>query len=184
MIDIVEYGLRIGVFSPRLRLRNIRRVRDDSLKNCSFTMLFILVCCSMVFCYMLVEQVNKSWEAVISRNIPMKICTRQILSYKIENYSWGVGNFWAKYLNGNRQAQFKGIKCLHFNIRSLKNKISEVKNIIKKESPTIFGLSECELQKQYISVDQLKIQGYTTLFPKSWNIHGFCKGDRICEGNI
>ena len=64
---------------------------------------------------------------------------------------------------------------MHFNIRSLKNKISEVKNIIKKESPTIFGLSECELQKQYISVDQLKIQGYTTLFPKSWNIHGFAR---------
>ena len=31
------------------------------------------------------------------------------------------------------------------------------------------------MQKQYISVDQLKIQGYTTLFPKSWNIHGFAR---------
>ena len=129
MIDIEEYRARIGYFSPRLRLRKICRHRDDSLKNCSFTMLFILVCCSMVFFYMLVEQVNMSWEAVISRNIPMTICTLQILSYKIEKYSWGVGNFWAKYLNGNRQDQFKGIKCFHFNIRSLKNKISEVKNI-------------------------------------------------------
>ena len=64
---------------------------------------------------------------------------------------------------------------MHFNIRSLKNKISEEKNIIKNENPTIFGLSECEIRKQNVSADQFRIQGYKVLFPKSWDCFGFAR---------
>ena len=85
-----------------------------------------------------------------------------------------TGNFWARYVFGNI-INVKGIKNLHFNIRKLKNKVDEVKNIIKQESPNIFGLSECDLKKENINVNSLKIPGYEILFPKSWNIHGFAR---------
>ena len=45
---------------------------------------------------------------------------------------WGrkeTSNFQAKYKNGNRK---KGILNLHLNIRSLNNKVIEVKNLIKQ----------------------------------------------------
>ena len=37
---------------------------------------------------------------------------------------------------------------MHFNIRSLRFKVGEIKNIIHCEKPTILGLSECELKKR------------------------------------
>ena len=56
------------------------------------------------------------------------------------------------------------------NIRSVKNKVLEVKNIIKQQNPHILGLSECELRKKNNKFDEelLKVPGYVTLFPKSW----------------
>ena len=54
-------------------------------------------------------------------------------------------NFLAKYRNGNRSK--KGIHNMHLNIRSLSNKMSEVKNLLKEHNPHIFGISECELRK-------------------------------------
>ena len=63
---------------------------------------------------------------------------------------------------------------MHLNIRSVKNKIFEVKNILKEHKPHILGLSECELKKENNQFDEslLKIPGYITLFPKSWTSHG------------
>ena len=85
-----------------------------------------------------------------------------------------TGNFWAKYLHGNiRHAQ--GVHNMHLNIRSLKNKVGEIKNIISGEKPTILGLSECELRKENIDLKNLKIPGYEILFPKSWEMHGFAR---------
>ena len=80
-------------------------------------------------------------------------------------------NFLAKYRNGNTR---KGILNLHLNIRSVKNKIMEVKNIIKSHHPHLLGLSECELKKKNNRFDEslLKVPGYVTLFPKSWSTRG------------
>ena len=85
-----------------------------------------------------------------------------------------TGNFWARYVNGNR-TNIKGIKNAHFNIRSIRNKMFEVKNIKKLEKLHIFGLSECELKKENFDEKILKIPGYDVLFPKSWNVHGFAR---------
>ena len=78
---------------------------------------------------------------------------------------------------GNKQAVRRGIKNFHLNIRSLRNKVFEIKNIIKEHSPHIFGLSECELRKVggYYDETRLKIPGYSILFPKSWTTHGFAR---------
>ena len=58
-------------------------------------------------------------------------------------------NFLARYINGNIQKQ-KSILNMHLNIQSLKNKIYEVNNLIKEHDPHIFGLSECELNKDKV----------------------------------
>ena len=95
----------------------------------------------------------------------------------IQFQAWGrkqTKNSLAKYVNGNR---VKGIYNAHLNIRSLKNKVIEVKNLIKQHSPNILGLSECELRKVNNIFDEqkLKIPGYTVLFPKSWRSQGFAR---------
>ena len=64
---------------------------------------------------------------------------------------------------------------MHFNIRSLKYKVGEVKNIVNTEKPSIFGMSEVELKKDNVDVKMLKVPGYDVLFPKSWSVHGFAR---------
>ena len=83
-------------------------------------------------------------------------------------------NFYARYINGNIKTS--GIRNCHLNIRSLKNKVFEVKNIVKQHSPHILGCSETELKKDANNIfDEtvLKVPGYTALFPKSWSLHGY-----------
>ena len=84
-------------------------------------------------------------------------------------------NFEARYTYGNKVQ--KGITNFHLNIRSLVNKIAEVKNIVKDHNPHVLGLSECELRKVGGKFDEskLKIPGYDLKFPTSWSKHGFAR---------
>ena len=90
----------------------------------------------------------------------------------------GSSNFWARYVHGNKKCE-RGIKNCHLNIRSILNKISEVRFIIKQQSPHIIGFSECELRKPLDELKhfekKLKIPGYDTLFPKSWSVNGHAR---------
>ena len=83
-------------------------------------------------------------------------------------------NFQARSLKGNIQKK-KGILNMHLNIRSLKNKVYEVKKLLKEHNPHMLGLSECELAKDNIDEKCLKIPGYDVLFPTSWSQHGFAR---------
>ena len=56
-------------------------------------------------------------------------------------------NLHAKLTYGNQKSNKRGIKNIHLNVRSIRNKLCEVRNIILNEKPHIFGLSECELRK-------------------------------------
>ena len=80
-----------------------------------------------------------------------------------------TNNFQAKYLHGNIK---RGIKNIHVNIRSIYNKMSEVKQLVKNEKPHILGISEAELRKRSHSLDKLKVPGYVLLLPKSWESIG------------
>ena len=93
------------------------------------------------------------------------------ISLRVE---WETGNFWARYLHGNIN-QVKGVHNMHLNIRSLRYKVSEIKNLIYNEKPTILGLSECELKKETLDPRSLKVPGYDLLLPKSWELHGFAR---------
>ena len=65
---------------------------------------------------------------------------------------------------------------MHLNIRSLRNKVSEVRAIVYQHKPHIFGLSECELKKKdYFDEDSLKISGYDIIYPKSWDLYGIAR---------
>ena len=83
-------------------------------------------------------------------------------------------NFEARYLHGNIQKQ-KGILNMHLNIRSLRYKVYEVKQLIKQHNPSIFGLSECEIKRDRVDEKDLKVPGYDILFPKSWAQHGYAR---------
>ena len=50
--------------------------------------------------------------------------------------------------------------------------MAELKSFVVKEKPHIVGVSEAELFKVAHSTDTLKIPGYHTLFPKSWDVNG------------
>jgi hypothetical protein len=56
---------------------------------------------------------------------------------------------------------------MHPNIRSLANKVLELKKIAKERTPHILGESECELKKVNGKFDEekLKIPGNNLLFP-------------------
>ena len=82
-------------------------------------------------------------------------------------------NFWARYVYGNKGNE-KGIKNYHVNIRSLANKVAEVKYVIKQHSPHLLGISECELRKP-LDENKLKIPGYDILFPRSWRQNDYAR---------
>ena len=73
-----------------------------------------------------------------------------------------TANFRARYTYGNIVKK-KGIINMHLNIRSLANKVSELKVLVKEHSPHIFGISECEIRKVggKFNEEKLKIPGYT-----------------------
>ena len=65
------------------------------------------------------------------------------------------------------QARIVWISNIHVNIRSLYNKMSEVKNFILQEKPHILERSETELRKSYHNLNKLKVPGYELLLPNS-----------------
>ena len=64
---------------------------------------------------------------------------------------------------------------MHLNIRSLRYKMHEVKQVVKQNNPNILGISECEIKKETVDEKSLKVPGYDILFPKSWEEHGHAR---------
>ena len=68
------------------------------------------------------RQIKKCTFSSVDRSFDMM--------YKDESvWSSFTGNFFARYVHGNISNSAKGLKAYHVNIRSLKNKIGEIKNI-------------------------------------------------------
>ena len=130
--------------------------------------------CSSCCCTPGARSVSLSWSALARSSSSDSMYWSPGGSTGILQIGWGTGNFWAKYINGNKE-KIKGIHNMHFNIRSLRNKVDEVKNIVYTEKPTILGLSECELKKENLDPKMLKIPGYEILYPKSWELQGFAR---------
>ena len=84
-------------------------------------------------------------------------------------------NFLARYQYGNIIQRRKGILNMHLNIRSLRYKMHEVKQVVKQNNPNILGISECEIKKETVDEKSLKVPGYDILFPNSWEEHGHAR---------
>ena len=186
MIDIVTYRSRIGLFSPVFRSRKSTFINsiDSIYKNKAghilrlfqvlFKVLLLVSLLSNCYCNSNSHQVQDRQGYVQEHlggqggrllwvdqdGLGEELCLQVDRKVKV--------NFLARYTFGNKVVT-KGIKNLHVNIRSLANKISEVKNIVRDQKPHILGLSECELKKlgPIFDEEKLKIPRYDLVFPKS-----------------
>ena len=77
------------------------------------------------------------------------------------------GNFWARYVNGNRN---KGIKICHWNIGGgyLCNKMDTIEAILLDHSPHIIGLSEASFWGEH-NLDDVRIPNYKVFFANTLN---------------
>ena len=188
MIDLILYRCRIGTYSSHGRNPKFSR-KDRSTgglsaktRNCTpnaATSLIILLLVLVLIPY-------SSPFPCFSGNIPQLESSTRSLCFSFNPPNLVIAppfivqsrkqtsNFLARYINGNPP---RGIKNMHLNVRSVGNKVFEIKNIVKEHSPHILGLSECELKKVggFFDESKLKVPGYTLLFPKSWNCHGFAR---------
>ena len=161
MIDDDTYRMRIGLFSPNfkknLKINQVRRFKVKKYKrNKSFHFMKIVIACWVVIHCILVLSVFME--------DPFKP------SEKVDY------NFFARYLHGNIQNQNqKGIMNMHLNVRSLRYKVNEIKNLVTVHNPHIFGVSEAELTKNSVKEEDLKIPGYILYFPKSWSKYGYAR---------
>ena len=151
------------IFLPMFLTENILNYIASAEKLPSSDTMSIQQTSVFVFTFqsLLFGEINRSCYQIHQEN-----CNKH---FKIQDW-----NFLARYYNGNGTKQ-KGILNMHLNIRSLKTKVPEVKNIIKEHSPHILGLSECELVRASIDEKSLKIPGYEILYPKSWFVTGHAR---------
>ena len=191
MIDIDLYRIRIGTFSPKKGnkktiLSSFDNVPDDKsgvkiLSGLQFILKIILIVSFLPVWY---TDVNLGKQTLDTGDPPVQhVLGHQHLGVDsplprlIRTFSDQLKpNFQARYKYGNI-SKIKGLKNIHLNIRSLAQKMTEVKNIIQEQKPHIFGLSECELKKIDGNFDEekLKVPGYELLFPQSWSHHGFAR---------
>ena len=189
-MDIVQYRCRIGQFCPKNRRRKYLYRNYSSKSSSEKTGKSVLS--SIQYFLKIITVLVLTSQAWLPFIVPSPSCHGSLLCVQSQVSSsaikchersvvqaspctrLGTGNFWARYINGN-DVRVKGIKNIHFNIRSLRYKVGEIKNLVNQEHPNILGLSEVELKKENVDIASLKVPGYDILFPKSWHVHGFAR---------
>ena len=121
-----------------------RMYKESRFYSSVLTSLFLL---SVVF--ICVIQVSQEYNLLFKPTSIGSFSVDSIDNYGCLYFILGlmIGNFYARYINGNIKSDLKGIKVLHHNIRSIQNKVADIKKIAQDESPHILGCSECELFK-------------------------------------
>ena len=149
MIDNNTYRIRIGCFNVRTRDRKFLykddydKKRSDEKRKMKNVInagqiawrivltLFLLSCVSLSLVQQAtVEQVDKSIAQCQSMLVVGHMETFFLSASNHQRIHLQVGNFWARYVHGNKMER-KGITNSHLNIRSLRYKVVEIKNIIK-----------------------------------------------------
>ena len=181
MIDSQSYRLRIGCYtSSRKKRRNCLSKRKILMKNpnCYIlkyifsTLLLSFVCSGILFVHI---KTGISLYMFNNQGLNLRIKPTVKVHSEIHKSAEVVDhNFEARYINGNIQKQ-KGIVNMHLNIRSLRNKLFEIKHLVKEHSPHVFGISETELRKDQVDVNELKVPGYDILFPNSWTKYDYAR---------
>ena len=132
MIDIQVHRFRIGIFNltkcKRTGFSALKKTNFADKKPCRFQLLLIFF---SIFSMILIadRQIKKCTFSSVDRSFDMM--------YKDESvWSNFTGNFFARYVYGNISNSAKGLKAYHVNIRSLKNKIGEIKKYNRKFKTT------------------------------------------------
>ena len=185
MVDIDTYRIRIGCFCPihcKSRSFSNQKIGSDKVKKIKTSWREIIICTLsiIIICLSSFQVPDDQKSADHSYSVRYKeqpsfhnLAAR--MSFLItKSVNVVDNNFEARYKNGNIQKQ-KGIVNMHLNVRSLQNKVVEVKRLIKDHNPHIFGISEAELYKDRIDETILKIPGYNILFPQSWSQFGYAR---------
>ena len=155
-ISIQEYRSRIGRYLPKTKCRKYSlddiKVDEDFKKKNVPTRVCFFVICSLIFSLTPFTNLSTSETRTKDFNLTCAIragkSTNPIMINQPSVYI-KLGNFYARYTNGNRQA--RGIKIAHFNKGPghLSTKVNEIENAISGFHPHIFGISEANLFKHH-----------------------------------
>ena len=176
MIDLNLYRCRIGTFNQRSSQKISKFCGSEDLYPNFMKLILLLMKIILVAAIYITYQHSLITPSASSYLENVNSCSD--LWYNWTGLVGLTGNFFARYLYGNIDRKDpKGIRVFHLNIRSLQNKVLEVKNIVKEKNPHILGISECELKKisRTLDVEKLKVPGYNIVFPKSWEAHGYAR---------
>ena len=182
MIDLSLYRFRIGTFScSRVGSRHSYKKGQKTRQIGKILVMLRLILLFSILKLQITGRLHQpnlvNNEARFScRNFVKTGVNKTSEEYRPCSQNQSV-NFKARYKYGNINKENRGIRSFHLNIRSIGNKMSEVKNLVKEQKPHIFGLSETELRKVQNKYDErkLKIPGYNLLFPKSWSLFGYAR---------
>ena len=156
MIELNIYRQRIGSFiinTGQIRTKIFSKVRkktrlvnygilSQKSTKCKETLLNFM-CIVLVQwlseCIFFMEKTNILIACLQEEYIPLfylhtesQINTAVLLNYFDQNnYRMKNPNFMARYTNGNKKSEIKGIRNIHLNIRSLTNKVFEIKKMSK-----------------------------------------------------
>ena len=172
MLEIDVYRCRIGSYLPRFSYKKTYKEMFRLKSGLSFGLICIFILAQVLVLTNQEKSLQISGSCSGVYNLPKLI---QNLNKNTQPYIFvTVGhhqtwNFIARMINGNKA---HGIINMQINIRSLFNKLSEIKMLVKKENPHILGVTEAELSKNLHNVNTLKLPGYDILLPKSWNVTG------------
>ena len=136
------------------------------LKTVSITLLVFI----LIYTDALVKTIQKQNNYSIQSSLVFQFNPTKLLLVNSNNYKRckkETPNFMARYKYGNKQK--KGIKNMHINIRSIRNKMQEIKYIVQSHSPHMLGVFKTEIENNNFDVDNLKVPGYDLILPKSWN---------------
>ena len=164
MVDLATYRCRIGRFIPSyfksLTLEPLRShvsIKTTAISNLRLRHNFyIFFALTVVFIYLC------NFDFISKCTFLNQSNTDNHNSFSILQESDNFGfkrtlnnNFWARYINGNRNE--KGIRILHWNKGSsfLVNKKDEIETVIEKYRPHIMGLSEANFFAKH---DRLAVQ--------------------------
>ena len=151
MVDIVQYRQRIGTFNQKIlrfkfpKYEVQKRPKNNGMKSlmCSVIKWMKILVISLTI-FSLTSDSNLqtcSYKPSSKSTFVNPGCSYR--NDRFDNNMRLTGNFYARYLHGNRKLSPKGVKAYHLNIRSLQNKVWEVKKITTEIKPHILGLSEC-----------------------------------------
>lgn len=167
MIDINVHRQRIGMFSQpgqrKFKMHNNCTTNKKQNRGFSISILQLILLLSTLSYLQFISNdqqtqflSNEGWK---NENWKIANFDEPALSNKQPISRLSNNNWYARYTYGNRKN--RGIKLSHWNAGSahLPNKLHEIKSVISRHHPHIFGVSESNLLKKH-KLEDVQIPDY------------------------